>query len=288
MTLSHFTTSDGLRLAYDDRGTGLPLLCLPGLTRNMDDFDTLLEPLAGRCRLIRMDYRGRGRSDYDPDFNNYNLLREAHDVVELLDHLGLAQVAILGTSRGGLIAMALAAGFPQRLTGVILNDIGPVVGTAGLARIMEYVGKTPPQPDLDTLADAMVRQTTGEFPGVTAQVWHRHVAHWFAERPEGGLSLRYDPALHKALLAQAATGALQDMWVFFDALKAFPLAVIRGANSDILSAETLAEMRRRHPVMLVAEIADRGHVPFLDEPEALALIGAFLDTLPPLPQGSPA
>ena len=251
----------------------------------MDDFDTLVGPLAGRCRLIRMDYRGRGRSDYDPDFNNYNLLREAHDVVELLDHLGLAQVTMLGTSRGGLIAMALAAGFPQRLTGVILNDIGPVVGDAGLARIMGYVGKVPPYPTLDAMAEAMVRTAVGEFPGVPQEVWRRHVAHWFEEQPEGGLALRYDPALHKALLAQAATGALQDMWVFFDALKQFPLAVIRGANSDILSAETLAEMRRRHPVMMAAEIADRGHVPFLDEPEALALINAFLDSLP---KGSPA
>jgi len=285
MTLEYFTTSDGLRLAYDDRGTGMPLLCLPGLTRNMDDFDTLVGPLAGRCRLIRMDYRGRGRSDHDSDFNNYNLLREAHDVVELLDHLGLAQVAILGTSRGGLIAMALAAGFPQRLTGVILNDIGPVVGDAGLARIMDYVGKVPPYPTLDAMAGAMVRTAAGEFPGVPQEVWRRHVAHWFEERPEGGLALRYDPALHKALLAQAATGALQDMWLFFEALKPFPLAVIRGANSDILSAETLAEMRRQHPVMTAAEIADRGHVPFLDEPEALALIGAFLDSLP---KGPPA
>lgn len=284
MTLAHFTTSDGLRLAYDDRGTGLPLLCLPGLTRNMDDFEALLEPLAGRCRLVRMDYRGRGRSDYDPDFGKYNLLREAHDVVELLDHLGLARVAILGTSRGGLVAMALAAGFPQRLQGVILNDIGPVVGDVGLARIMDYVGKVPPYADLDALAEAMAVNAAAEFPGVPREVWRRHVAHWFEERPEGGLALRYDPALHKALLAQAATGALQDMWVFFEALKPFPLAVIRGANSDILSAETLAEMRHRHPVMLAAEIADRGHVPFLDEPEALALINAFLDSLP---EGSP-
>lgn len=279
MTLAHFTTSDGLRLAYDDRGTGTPLLCLAGLTRNMEDFDTLLAPLEGRCRLIRMDYRGRGKSDHDPDFSNYNLLREAHDVVELLDHLGLARVAVLGTSRGGLIAMALAAGFPQRLLGVILNDIGPVVGTGGLARIMDYVGKVPPQPTLDAVAEATQRNMSAEFPGVPLSVWRRNVAHWYSERPEGGLALRYDPALHKALLAQAATGALQDMWQFFDALKALPLAVIRGANSDILSAETLAEMRRRHPVLLVAEVPDRGHVPFLDEPEALALINTFLDTL---------
>lgn len=284
MTLSHFTTPDGLSLAFDDRGTGTPLLCLPGLTRNMDDFETLLAPLHGRCRLIRMDYRGRGRSDFDPDFSNYNVLREAHDVVGLLDHLGLAQAAILGTSRGGLIAMALAAGFPQRLAGVILNDIGPVVAPGGLARIMDYVGKTPPHPTLDAVAEATQRTMAREFPGVPLPVWRRSVANWYTERPEGGLALRYDPALLQALQQQAAAGAPADLWPLFDAMKSLPLAVIRGANSDILSAATLAEMQHRHPGMLAAEIPDRGHVPFLDEPEALALIRAFLDRL----QGAPA
>lgn len=279
MTLAHVTTSDGLRLAYDDRGTGLPLLCLAGLTRNMGDFDTLLAPLAGRCRLIRVDYRGRGQSDFDPDPGNYTLEREAQDVVELLDHLGLERAALLGTSRGGLVAMVLAEKAPQRLMGVILNDIGPVTADAGLAQILDYIGKVPPFATLDAMAAALVQRTAAEFPGVPLAVWRRHVAHWFDERPEGGLALRYDPALRAALQAQVASGALKDMWHFFDALGPVPLAVIRGANSQILSPETLAEMRRRRPDMPVTELPDRGHVPFLDEPEALALIGAFLDRL---------
>lgn len=274
-----FTTSDGLRLAYDDRGEGLPLLCLAGLTRNMGDFEPLLGPLAGECRLIRMDYRGRGQSDRDPEVSHYNILREGEDAVELLDHLGLGKAAVLGTSRGGLIAMALGATRIERLSGVILNDSGPVISAQGLARIIDYVGRRPAPLTLDAMAEATAKNMAPGFPGLTAADWRRHVAHWYDERPGGGLDLRYDPGLRDALLAQAQGGALPDLWPFFDALAPLPVAVIRGANSDILSAETFAEMGRRHPGLMRAEVPDRGHVPFLDEPESLALIRTFLTHL---------
>lgn len=273
--MSFFTTSDGKRLHYTDTGTGRPLLCLAGLTRNGDDFSFVAPHLAD-LRLITLDSRGRGASDHDADFMNYNVLRESHDAIELLDHLGLETVTVLGTSRGGLLAMALAASHPERLAGVILNDIGPVVGAQGIARIMDYVGQKPRAKTLDQAAVDMKAALEAEFPGVPLEVWRRQADFQYQETGSG-LELRYDPNLHKALLEQAATGATPDMWMFFAALAKLPLAVIRGANSDILSHETLEEMKRRHPGMIAAEVPDRGHPPFLDEPAALALIRRFLE-----------
>jgi len=276
--MSFFTTSDGKRLYYTDTGPegARPILCLAGLTRNSDDFSFVAPHLAD-YRLIALDSRGRGQSEYDADYLNYNVLREGHDAIELLDHLGLDKVTVLGTSRGGLIAMALAAGQPARLTAVVLNDIGPVVGAGGIARIMDYVGKKPKAKTLDQAAIDMKAALEHEFPGVPLEVWRQQVAFQYQEGP-GGLELRYDgAALHKALLEQGATGATPDMWMFFEALAKLPLAVVRGANSDILSHDTLEEMKRRHPGLIAAEVPDRGHPPFLDEPEALAAIRALLE-----------
>lgn len=273
--MSFFTTTDGRRLHYTDSGEGQPLLCLAGLTRTGLDF-SFLAPHVGDLRMITLDSRGRGESDYDPDFMNYNVLRESHDAVELLDHLGLDKVTLLGTSRGGLLAMALAASHPERLAGVILNDIGPVVGARGIARIMDYVGKKPKAKTLDAAAADLKAAMEPEFPGVPLEVW-RQQAEYQYRATETGLELRYDAALHKALLEQAATGATPDMWLFFQALQDLPLGVLRGANSDILSHETLEEMQRRHPGLIAAEVPDRGHVPFLNEPESLALLRKILD-----------
>ena len=272
--MSYFITTDGKRLHYTDNGQGQPLLCLAGLTRNGQDF-SFLAPHVSDLRMITLDSRGRGASDYDPDFMNYNVLREAHDVLELLDHLELDKVTLLGTSRGGLLAMALAASHPERLSGVILNDIGPVVGAQGIARIMDYVGKKPKAKTLDAAAADLKAAMEKEFPGVPLQVWRQQAEYQY--RPtEDGLELRYDANLHKALLEQAATEATPDMWMFFEALRDLPLGVLRGANSDILTRETLDEMQRRHPGMISAEVPDRGHVPFLNEAESLTLIRQIL------------
>jgi pimeloyl-ACP methyl ester carboxylesterase len=273
--MATFKTSDGLNLYYTDTGDGQPLLCLAGLTRCSRDFE-FFTPHASDLRVITMDYRGRGESDHDPDYLNYNVLREGHDVLELLDYLGLDKVTILGTSRGGLIAMALAAGYPERLAGAILNDIGPVVGAAGIARIMDYVGKKPTSKTLDEAALALKSVMEPEFPGVPLERWRQQAAIQF-HIGETGLELRYDDKLHKALLDQAATGAMPDLWLFFDALSKAPLGVIRGANSDILDPDTFGEMQRRHPGLIAAEVPDRGHVPFLDEPEALQVIREVLE-----------
>ncbi|KUJ78691.1 alpha/beta fold hydrolase [Ruegeria profundi] len=275
--MAFFTTSDDRRLFYSDTGAGTPLLCLAGLTRCSRDF-SFLAPHVTDLRMITMDYRGRGQSDRDPDFMNYNIFRESHDVIELLDHLGVERVVVLGTSRGGLIAMALAASHPERLSAVILNDVGPVIEPVGIAKIMDYVGKQPASSTYDEAAKALQHGMAQHFPGVSLERW-RQQAEIQYEQTETGLVLRYDPALRTALLDQAAAGAMPDMWMFFDALRDIPTGVIRGANSDVLGKNTLDEMHRRHPGLISADIPDRGHVPFLDEPQSLDLIRKVIGKL---------
>ncbi|SDL06340.1 alpha/beta fold hydrolase [Aliiruegeria lutimaris] len=273
-----FTTPDGLRLAYNDTGHGHPLLCLAGLSRNMDDFAPVVAHFASRARVLRLDSRGRGRSDRDPDFHNYSVLQEARDVVALLDHLGLEKVSILGTSRGGLIAMSLAMVNPERLHGVIFNDIGPVVDPAGLADIMGYLGYKPSYSSFEDAADRLPEAMAPRFSNVPRATWQAFAeALWF-ETPQG-LDIRYDPALRRAVLEQAAEGALPEIWPLFEALAPFPVALIRGENSNILTRETAEEMRRRKPDLIFAEVPDRGHVPFLDEPESRAVISAYLESV---------
>jgi len=266
-----FRTSDDLTLVYDDEGTGPALLCLAGLTRSAEDFQFVLPHLTG-FRVIRLDYRGRGRSDFAVDYSTYSIAREAQDAVELLDHLGVDRAYILGTSRGGLIAMALAEAHIDRLSGVVLNDVGPHVDEEGLSRIADYLGFEPAFPDLDTAALALQAGLAAQFPDVPLARWHAHATALWEERPEGGLKNRYDRRLRDAFVDQVASGETQDLWSGFDALSAVPVGVIRGAHSDILSQETLEEMARRNPALIHATVPDRGHVPFLDEPEALDVL----------------
>jgi pimeloyl-ACP methyl ester carboxylesterase len=272
--VKRFRTSDGLSLAYDDDGAGLPLVCLPGLTRDASDFDDLAAALGGRHRLIRLTLRGRGASDRDPDFGNYVVPVESRDVLEFLDHLGLARAVIVGTSRGGLIAMLLAAAAKDRLAGVLLNDIGPELAPEGMDMIMSYLGVRPRAKTFEEAAAALKARMGAEFAGLSDARWLTLARRWFAEA-EDGLALTYDPRLRDAVEAAGAEPA-PDMWPLFDALGGVPLALVRGANSNLLSRETAAEMRVRRPDMIFAEVPDRGHVPFLDESEALAALEGLI------------
>ena len=274
MTLHQFTASDGARLAYRDEGAGLPVLCLAGLTRSSTDFDFLVPHLDG-VRLIRADYRGRGGSDWT-GAETYTIPREAQDALDLLDHLGIGQAAILGTSRGGLIGMALAATSRDRLSGLCLNDIGPVIERGGLDRICDYVGRNPAARTIDDLAARMPRTMPG-FDGVSPERW-TDFARQLYEETETVLAIRYDPALRESFLA-GYRAPVADLWPLFDACAGLPLALIRGANSDLLSPETAAEMQRRRPDMIFADVPDRAHVPFLDETESLQAIRAWLELL---------
>lgn len=270
-----FTARDGTRLAYRDEGAGRPVLCLTGLTRNMADFD-YLAPHLPDVRLIRMDYRGRGQSDWT-GAATYTVPQEGQDALALLDHLGVASAAVIGTSRGGMIGMALAAVARPRVQGLLLNDVGPEIDRAGLERILAYVGRNPAARTHAEMAEKLPRAMPG-FANVPESRWLDEVRHHYEETPEG-LKIRYDATLRDSFLA-AFTGTVPDLWPLFDAAAGLPLALIRGANSDLLSPATTTEMRRRRPDMLFAEVPDRAHVPFLDEAESLGVIRRFLEALP--------
>ena len=271
--MAYFTTSDGLRLYYTDEGAGLPVLCLAGLTRSTADFD-YVAPHLPPCRLIRMDYRGRGQSDWDRDWKNYTLPIEISDVIALLDHLSIDAVAILGTSRGGLNAMGLAAAAPTRFLGAALNDVGPELNPEGLSNIMSYLGKKPTARTHEDAASALAYVMTG-FKNVPHARWLEEAKTHFTQGKDG-LDITYDPALRTAV---EAGGEVPDLWPFFDALAGKPLCLIRGANSDLLSAETVADMQSRRPDLIYAEVPDRGHVPFLDEPKAVEALRIWMDAL---------
>jgi pimeloyl-ACP methyl ester carboxylesterase len=271
---AYFTTQDGARLAYRDEGTGLPVFCLCGLTRTMADFDYVLPHLAGH-RIIRIDYRGRGASAWT-GAATYTVPVEAADALALLDHLGVAKAAVLGTSRGGLIGMYLAAVAKDRLLGLCLNDVGPVIHRPGLERIKDYVGRNPAARTLAEMASKMPKVMAG-FANVPNSRWAEEVAHFYDETPQG-LRIKYDPALRDAFHA-AFNGPPVDLWPLYEACAGLPLALIRGANSDLLSAEVAAEMQAQRGDLIFAEVPDRAHVPFLDEPKAVAVIKTWLEAM---------
>ena len=273
--MSNFTTSDGLSLYYSDTGSGLPILCLAGLTRCSDDF-CFVAPHLSDHRVIMLDYRGRGRSDWAEDISTYSVPREAKDALELLDHLGIERCAVLGTSRGGMIAMFLAATAKSRLLGVGLNDVGPELASDGLGAIFDYLGVPPTERTWEEAAVARAGQMVG-FDNVPHKRWLQDVKNLF-EQTVDGLKLRYDPQLREAV-RHSFTQPSPDLWPLFNATEGLPLCVIRGANSDLLSAQTLQKMFEKHPDMIKTAVPDRGHIPFLDEPESLEALRRWIKVM---------
>lgn len=271
MGYQFFTADDGARLAYRDQGEGLPVIALPGLTRTSHDFDYMAHHLPD-VRLIRPDYRGRGQSEWT-GAKTYTVPQEARDVVTLMDHLGLEKAAFIGTSRGGLIGMFMAATVKDRMLGLLMNDVGPVLERAGLERIFDYVGRNPVAETLADVADRLPR-VMPEFEGVPPSRWAEEAVRHYIQT-ETGVKINYDPTLREAFLA-AFAGPTPDLWPLYDALAGLPVALIRGANSDLFSTETAAEMKRRRPDLIEAVVPGRGHIPYLDEPESLAAITAWL------------
>lgn len=274
--MAHFQTSDGLNIYYEDTGEGLPILCLAGLTRTTQDFDDVTPHLAGN-RLIKMDYRGRGQSDFDENWQNYTLPVEGRDALELMAHLGLGKAAILGTSRGGLIGMGLAATAKDHLLGVALNDVGPDLDPKGIDFIMTYLGKNPAAKTHAEAAAALQFVFAAEFPDLPLARWQREAEKNFTQTDDG-LVITYDPKLRDAV-EMGRDQPLPDLWPFFDAMAGLPLACIRGANSGLLTQETLDKMQGRRPDMIAAVVPDRGHVPFLDEPEAVAALHKWVEQM---------
>ncbi|MGD9917368.1 MAG: alpha/beta fold hydrolase [Paenirhodobacter sp.] len=270
--VQYFTADDGAHVAYRDEGEGTPVLALAGLTRTGRDFDYLAPFLADK-RLIRMDYRGRGASAFT-GAATYTVPREGADALQLLDHLGIETAAVIGTSRGGLIAMFLAAVAKGRLSGVCLNDVGPELERAGLVKIFDYIGRNPAAKDYDELVAKLPFAMEG-FANVPESRWREEAERHYIETAKG-LRINYDPGLRESFLAAFQGDEVPTAWPLFDACAGLPLCLIRGANSDLLGHDSVAEMRAHRPDMIFAEVPDRAHIPFLDEPEAVAAIREWL------------
>lgn len=274
------SAQDGLRLYARDYGDPLapapPLLCLTGLTRNSKDFNDLAQRHAARRRVVCPDYRGRGRSAYDPDWRNYQPEVYVRDLMALLAALSLHKVVICGTSLGGLLAMGLSVATPSALAGVILNDVGPELNPGGLSRILEYVGVDKPQGDWDG-AIAHLKQLFGADSLAGEAKWRSFAEATYRRRDDGLLHYDWDTALAKPLLADR--GQVPDLWRLYGALKRVPVLAIRGERSDVLSEATFARMAELKPDLIQVTVPEVGHTPELDEEPAERAIDGFLESL---------
>ena len=273
-------SADGLRLHLRDyvpqEARGLPIVCLPGLARTADDFDCVARALMqnGR-RVVAIDYRGRGLSDYDPDPKKYDLAVESADIQLMLAAENIPQAIFLGTSRGGIHAMLFAAFKPELLAGVILNDIGPVLEPAGLIRIKGYVGKLPRPKNWEDAVRIFKQVSGAQFPALSDEDWLAY-ARLTLEEKKDGLVARYDPALARALDAYDPSKPMADLWAQYEALKPFPLLAIRGEMSDLLSAAVFREMQTRHPQAQAYTVPGQGHAPLLLDTPTIERICAFI------------
>lgn len=278
----YYSSADGLRLYYRDypsvAADRTPVLCLPGLTRNSRDFESTALRLQGARRVLCADLRGRGRSQHDPQWQNYHPRTYLGDLALLLADAGVERVILLGTSLGGILAMLIVATSPRVPVAVILNDIGPDVAQAGFGRIASYVGKHAPVRNWDE-AIAQARATYGvAMPGATDAEWRAFARRSYTE-VDGVPRLDMDPMIGEAV-RNAPAGAAPDLWPVFAALRPIPALALRGALSDVLSVETFDRMAREKPDLVRVTVPGRGHPPLLDEPECVDAIDNFLATLP--------
>jgi pimeloyl-ACP methyl ester carboxylesterase len=274
----YYSSTDGLRLycrIYPaKRSSGLPVLCLPGLTRNSRDFVALATHLSSEHDVFTADLRGRGRSAWDPYPSHYQPPTYVQDVWSLLDSRAVTRALVVGTSLGALIAMAMAATQPARIAGIILNDAGPEIDPAGLRRIASYAGKLPPVCSWAEAA-AQTKSVYGlALPGLTDAEWLEYARCSYRESAAGTPVPDMDPEIGHAFSKLPSTPA--DMWPLFSLIQGVPMLVIRGALSDILSAATVTRMVRERPDIEHVTVANRGHAPLLNEPECLAAIDAFV------------
>jgi pimeloyl-ACP methyl ester carboxylesterase len=281
-TSSFVTAQDGLKLhvrSYGPRNAAaLPVICLPGLARTAADFEALATALAGDAkapwRVFAMDSRGRGRSDYDRNPANYSLPVELADLLAVLTALGIARAVFIGTSRGGILTMLLATVRPTVIAGCVLNDIGPVIDPKGLMRIKSYVGRLPRPASFHEAADILRRLFGGQFSKLSDDDWVAFARRTFTETG-GRIVPDYDVKLGTNLKGINPDRPLPALWKEFDALARVPVMVIRGGNSDILSAATVEAMRARRSSLDVVEVPDHGHAPLLEGTEIIGRIASF-------------
>ncbi|HZC38839.1 MAG TPA: alpha/beta hydrolase, partial [Sphingomicrobium sp.] len=258
-----YLVRDGLRLHYRDyRGSAdkPPLLCLPGLTRNARDFAAFAELHSPMYRVLALDFRGRGESEYDPAPVRYNPLTYATDVLEFLDELSIPQAIFVGTSLGGLVTMTVATIAPDRIAAAILNDVGPELNRAGLDRIQSYVGKGERFQSWDAAAAAIAASQGSAFPTYRPADWLA-MARRNCREQSGAIVFDYDMAIADAFKLPTPQF---DMWPLFRALARKPLLVIRGAKSDLLNAESAERMKAAAPEMKLAVVPGVGHAPELN------------------------
>ncbi len=280
------SADDGLKLHARDYGpkmdAALPVLCLPGLTRNARDFHQLALYLSRHektpRRVVALESRGRGLSEWDKNWRNYDAQVEARDVLSVMPALGLEHVGIVGTSRGGILAMVLAVTRPGILAGVVLNDIGPVLGGKGLARIKGYVGKAPRVHSWEEAARLSKNLNEGQFPDLDDQAWMDFARRTYVEE-NGQIRPDYDPDLGRPFESLDLSKPVLTLWPQFEALRNIDTLVIRGEHSDLLETDTLAEMGRRHNKMDVLECPGEGHAPLLEDAKSMGKIHSFFSKL---------
>ena len=276
----HFQTDDGLKLFARDysqpRSALTPLLCLPGLTRNSKDFATIAPWLAQTRRVIAPDFRGRGLSQYASDPTSYRPDIELLDMIGLLNFLQIDRVAVVGTSRGGIVGMLMAAFFHDRLAGLFLNDVGPELGSAGLLRIRSYLGVQSEFASWE-MAVANLKLNNRGFETLAADEWLAFAQRVF--KPVNGLPrIDYDPALLQTFPSaeDITAGRVANLWEFFGKIGDLPVSVVRGEHSDLLSAATVAAMKQQNAGLDATTIPKRGHAPFLDEAPAKDALARWL------------
>ena len=272
-----YAAEDGLRLYYRDYGDPLSaataVLCLPGLTRNAKDFHGLALWMSRERRVLCPDYRGRGRSEFDPKWRRYRPATYVNDLRHLLAVANLHRVVAIGTSLGGILAASMAVAMPCALAGAVLNDIGPVVERAGLGRIIDYIQDARPQPDWETAARHL-RDTLPFLRAEDAEGWLELAHGTYRECGDGLLRVDWDPALIKPLLE--TKGHVGDLWPLFGALGGRPLLAVRGEHSDVLGARTFDRMADSMPGLERITVPGVGHAPTLKDFATREAIDALL------------
>jgi pimeloyl-ACP methyl ester carboxylesterase len=279
----YWTSSDGLNLHYRNYpgpagGAALPVLCLHGLTRNARDFAALADELCEHRRVIVPEMRGRGLSGYAPDSDSYNPLTYVADVEKLLEEQGITRFIAIGTSMGGLMTMLMAQHRPGRIAAVVMNDIGPEIEAAGLARIAGYVGQGRSYPTWVHAARALETVHSAAFPDYDLDQWLEMAKRTMVVTQNGRIGYDYDMAIAEPF-AKPGNAAPPNLWLAFEALAGVPMLLVRGELSDLLSADTVRRMGARNPAMRTITVPRVGHAPTLDEPEVRAAIRALLDTV---------
>ncbi|MEM8771977.1 MAG: alpha/beta hydrolase [Pseudomonadota bacterium] len=267
---------DGLKMwarRYGENNCQEPAICIPGLTRNAADFEDLAPKIAGTGRRVyAVSLRGRGPSDYDPDYHRYFPTTYRDDLIAALDHLAIERALLVGTSLGGIIAMLINENAPQRVSGAIINDVGPELAPEGIARIAGYVGEEGHAQDLNEAAARIRAINEVAFPDATEEDWRLFAKRTFREKPNGWV-LDYDPKIAAALVEN---GPAPDLWPAFRSLNGKPTLLVHGEISDLLTPEIVGKMRAAHPNMQYVSVPQIGHAPFMTEPAAWDAIKAFL------------